>query len=471
MKYFLDGIHLPLNVEDAKIKSTLRDRLGIGLRSFRFEPCFKKIVYDPLVRKAHLEFAFSVETNSYIKDTRISFFPELEAIDFRSRSFPNGVVVVGNDFRALLFSLILAKQKISTTLMVPSAALAEKRRLSGSFIHFPNARGNEEIELILREFLGEKVGLRGDFIALTGKEHAALINAMASDFEKHGGDLCYQCNPVSVSSFLSRRKLTYMEKGMKEERRFDSIVMLDQGFCGGFYQGMKMKKTKSQYRVRLFVETKKRDADFLFNENIASLPPYFTTCVYRTKNRTPVYVAYPFNDVAIRNFSEDFGNPSLGLVYLGEKKKTTSIMTIEVSLASADELHSTVASCKRVNLPNHVPCQMVGDFVSRKESYRLGTVKSTYGAGIYLDNFHSLLPSPASDAVQNTLLKIKEEVPFLSSDAIIIGAEPVIYPGEVVVPDKVSSFVKPYWDCSNNTADLVSLGSFVFSSLKDFFGE
>lgn len=471
MKYFLDGIHLPLNAEEAKVKAALRDRLGIGLRSFRYEPCFKKVQYDTATHKPHLEMAFLVETNSYIKDTRISFYPELETIDFRSKSFPNGVVVVGNDFRALLFSLILARQNVATTLMVPTATLAEKRRLTGSYIHFPKSRGGEEIELILREFLGEKVGLRGGFVPLTGKEHAALISAMAADFEKNGGDLCYQATPVSVSSFLSRHKLTYMEKGAKEERRFSMIVLLDQGACGSFYQSLKMKKTKSQYRVRLFVETRKRDADYLFYENVLGLPQHFNTMTYRSKSGADVHLSYPFSDVAIRNFSEDFGNPSLGLVFAGDKRKATSIVTVETALSSADELHSTVASCKRLSLPNHIPCQMVDDFVSRKESYRLGGVKSTYGSGVYLDNFHSLLPSAASDAIQRALLRFKEDVPMLSPDSIIVGVEPMVYPGEIVVPAKTESFIKPYWDHDSNTADLVSLGNFVFASLKDFFGE
>ena len=470
MKYFVDGFRFPLNIEESKIKNAIRDRLSIGNRSFRYEPCFKKVVFDPNKKKPFLECAFSVETSSYIKDTSISFLPELSSPSYKKLSFPNGVAVTGSSFSALLFSLVLVKQGVKTTLLVPADSLDSKRRLSGSYIYFSKPTGNEEAESMLRELLRDKVGIRGGLVILSSKEHDALISQMIAEFERLGGVLLYKSQPVAISMFLGKiRKLIYMTDKVEKEGKFDRLVMLDQGATGAFYQSIKAKKTKSDARVRVYIESKKKDVDALFYENQLCLPLHFVSRTITSKNGAKVDAHYPMVDCALRNYGPHTAEPIPGLTFVSDKRRVGALTSLEVSLASMEELDSTLASCRRLNLPGCIPCQKVSDFLVRKESFRLGGVRSSYADGIYLDNFHTLLPTAASDALQNCIWKIKEEAPYLSSDALLVGVEPVVRPGEVVIPHRYAQFVKPYWDKQSYTLDLVAQCSFVFDSLKDFF--
>ena len=470
MKYFVDGFRFPLNVEESKIKSTIRDRLSIGSRSFRYEPCFKKVVYDASKKKAFLECAFSVETSSYIKDTSISFLPELTEPSYKKMSFPNGLAVVGSSFSALLFALILVKQGIKTTLLAPADSIDSKRRLSGTYIYFPKPTGNEEAESILREFLPDKVGIRGGLVILSSKEHASLIDSMVEKFQRLGGVLSYKSQPLFISMFLGKmRKLIYQCDKVEKEEKFDRIIMMDQGATGAFYQSIKAKKTKSDPRIRIYIESKKKDVDSLFYENLLRLPLHFSSRTITSKSGVKVDVHYPMVDCALRNYGAHSAEPIPGLTFVSDKRRVGALTSLEVSLSSMEELDSTLASCRRLNLPGCVPCQKVSDFLVRKESFRLGGVKSSYSDGVYLDNFHSLLPAAASDAFQSCIWKIKEEVPYLSPDALLIGVEPVIRPGEVSIPSRYAQYVKAYWDKQSYTLDLVAQCGFVFDSLKDFF--
>lgn len=471
MKYFVGGFCFPLNIEEAKIRTSIRDRLSVGSRSFRYEPCYRRVVFDPVKKKPYLDCAFSVETNSYIKDTSITFLPDINEPTYGKGDFPNGLAVVGDNFSALLFAYITVKSGVKVTLLCPSPSIDAKRRISGSYIFFPRPNGSEEIESVIRHFLQDKVGVRGGIVSLTGKEHGALIDRIIAEFEKLGGVLHYNSHPIALSLFLGRmRKLIYAIGENEKEGKFDRVVMMDQGALGSFYQSIKAKKTKSDPRLRVYIESKKRDVDFLLYENQLRLPLYFSSHELNAKNGAKVRASYPIVDCYLRNYGEVSSEPYPGLCFVSDKRRVSALTSLEVSLSSMEEMKTTLSSCRRFNLPGCAPCQKVSDFLMRKESFRLGGVRSSYSEGVYLDNFHSLLPTAVSDALQSAIWKIREEIPFISSDAILIGAEPVVYPGDVVIPQRYANYVKAYWDKTSSEFNLVAQGDFVFDSLKDFFG-
>ncbi|MCR5079382.1 MAG: hypothetical protein K6B65_05680 [Bacilli bacterium] len=473
MRYLLEGIRLPLNVDEAKIKQTVREHLGIGLRSFRYETIFKKVVYEPLTKKAHLEFAFAVETSAYIKDTSINFVTELEQEHYAKLALPNGVAVVGDDLKALLIAYLISKEGYHVTLFTSDSVLARKQRQQGAYIHFSSCKGKEAIEDLLISFLGEKVGLKGDLVPLSPVEFSSFVDRIIGEFTKNGGDLVHGATLVGSKLFLGRLKKVFYKVGEEQkEAKFDRIVMVDQGKSGSFYNSIKAKKTKSRYLLRLYIESRQKDAESVIYNDYSHLPAFYESKVVSAKSGNNIRIRYPFACASLANLSNIPVSPEPNLVMIPDRRRLINIMVLDADVTSGeDNYRSALSCCKRINLPGSIPCQKVSDFLLRKESFRLGNVKTTYSAGVYLDNFHSLLPVEVSDAVQSALLKVRSECPYLSSDAILTGVEGKVIPGEVYIPEKVSNIVKAYWNRSCEDLDLVHIVAFAFTSLDDFFGK
>ncbi len=473
MRYLLEGIRLPLNVDEARIKQAVREHLGIGLRSFRYETIFKKVQYEPLTKKAHLEFAFAVETSAYIKDTSINFISELEPDNYAKLSLPNGILVVGDDLKALLIAYLLGKQGYHVTLLASDSVLARKQRQQGAYIHFSTCKGKEEIEDILVHFLGVKVGIKGDLVALPPVEFSSFVDKVIGEFVSNGGELIHGASLTGSKVFLGKLKKVFYKIGEEEkEGRFDRVLMVDQGRSGAFYNSIKAKKTKSRYLLRLYIESKQKDAESVIYDDYPHLPSFYESKLVTAKSGNDIRIRYPFVCASLANLSNIPVSPEPNLVMIPDRRKATNIMVLDADVTSGEENYrSSLSCCKRINLPGCIPCQKVSDFLLRKESFRLGNVKSTYSAGVYLDNFHSLLPVEVSDAIQSALLKVRSDCPYLSSDAILTGVEGKVIPGEVFIPGKIADTVKAYWNRSCEDLDLVHIVAFAISSLDDFFGK
>ena len=473
MRYLLEGIRLPLNVDDTKIKQTIREHLGIGLRSFRYETIFKKVQFEPLTRKAHLEFAFSVETSAYIKDTSINFVVDLEPENYAQLSLPDGVLVVGDDLKALLIAYLIAKEGHKVTLLAQDNVFARRQRQQGAYIHFSTCKGKERIEELLRSFLGEKVGIKGDLVYLPPVVFSSFVDKVLSEFKAKQGEVIHGATLVGSKLFLGKlKKVIYKVDEEEKEGKFDRIVLVDQGKSGHFYNSIKAKKTKSRYLLRLYVESKQKDAETVIYDGYSRLPAFYESKEIQAKSGSSVRIRYPFASATLMNLSNVPVSPEPNLVMVPERRPMTNIMVLDAEVTSGEEnFRSSLSCCKRINLPGCIPCQKVSDFLLRRETFRLGNVKSTYGAGVYLDNFHSLLPVEVSDAIQSALLKVRDNCPYLSNDAIITGVEGKIIPGDIYIPDKLSKNVKAYWNRSCEDLDLVHIVGFALTSIDDFFGK
>ncbi len=72
----------------------------------------------------------------------------------------------------------------------------------------------------------------------------------------------------------------------------------------------------------------------------------------------------------------------------------------------------------------HAPCQLVGDFLARKPSEKLGSVAPTYRPGVTLCDLHHVLPPIITDVLEQALPLLDQRLAgFASADALLTAPE------------------------------------------------
>ena len=469
MMYLVDNIKLPLNVEEKDIKNAIREKLGLHARSFRYEVLRKKVEYEPLLQKSHLLYTFSVETNEFVRNTSISFLPEKEEEKKRNYPYASSPYVISSGLHGLLFTYFLAKQGLNPVLLCDEGDLCHRLRMQGGYIYFPSPIIDSKIEDMYRLLLGNKVPLPGAVIFLSPTELSALIDRFISLIEEKGGKIIYNAKPVFASNILGRfRKLIYQVGDEQREAKMRHIIMMDQGKNASFYSNMKAKKTKSDCRLRLVIESRKKDADHLFFDNNLSLPMPLFFYSKKSKNDINVSFIFPFGDIGINNMSNGaLLDPEICFVPSKKKGNTTTLVEISIG-PNLDAYRYTISSAKRENLPLALPCQKLDDFLLKKETFHLGVVKSLYPNGIYLENLNKILGDAASLALRNALASLKKDYPYFGKDAILTGVWGRRLPGEAIFPKNLDGFVRAYWYSDGEEADLVGIANYAYGRFADF---
>lgn len=72
----------------------------------------------------------------------------------------------------------------------------------------------------------------------------------------------------------------------------------------------------------------------------------------------------------------------------------------------------------------HAPCQLVGDFLSRRPSTALGSVHPTYRPGVTLCDLHEVLPEKLTQVLEQALPELDKRLAgFASADAVLTAPE------------------------------------------------
>ena len=72
----------------------------------------------------------------------------------------------------------------------------------------------------------------------------------------------------------------------------------------------------------------------------------------------------------------------------------------------------------------HAPCQLVGDFLARRKSRKLGVVQPTYRPGVTLCDLHDVLPPRITDVLEQALPQLDKRLHgFADPDAVLTAPE------------------------------------------------
>jgi uncharacterized FAD-dependent dehydrogenase len=70
------------------------------------------------------------------------------------------------------------------------------------------------------------------------------------------------------------------------------------------------------------------------------------------------------------------------------------------------------------------PAQLIGDFIARRPSTKLGTVEPSYKPGVHLTDLSTALPEYVTEAIREALPQIDRKIRgFAMNDAILTGVE------------------------------------------------
>ncbi len=435
MKYVVERVIINKNDSEREIRNKIAKRLSLTPESFRYEIVRRNL--DIVEGETVYYVKAIVDTNSFIRDTRIGFFGPSESLVIQPKKSRNRPIVVGSGLAGLFAAYILARaglrpivieqgsnssardEKISRfELGNSNIASAYSTGLGGfsgwcggvSFSNRLDGYGQFALDTFLDFGASKNLNYEGTFYISSG-EMRDIVSRMADEIKNLDGEIHLNTKMTAIlHSFGKAKGVQVLKESGKKETIKGKYVVLANGLVDpsllGILRKAKIKTEAKPFYMGVLAEIPAKDANAAVYGSEATrsgLPPFYFSRDFKTSSgrKGKVYYLYPNG----RMFCDA---PSGSEILLrsafpnsNSNNYCTSIL-VEVEPSEFQQfggdgvfpfLKTFHSSLYRQATPAYAPCESLKDFVSEGNPVKLGNAKTSYSPGVYLEDIASTSPS------------------------------------------------------------------------------
>jgi uncharacterized protein len=473
MKYVVENAIIGIEDSEREIRNKLAKRLSIPPESFRYE--ITKRSLDIVDGSAVYYVKAIVDTNSFIRDTRIGFFGPTETLIIQPQRFKSRPLIVGAGLAGLFAAYVLAKAKLKPIVIEqgsdgngrdeeiarfesgdPNLASSYGIGLGGysgwcggfSNSEHLDSYGQFALDTFIELGAPKALSLDGNAYLSPG-ESRKIIDKLVGEIVNLGGEVLLNTKMIGLlKSFGKVKGVQVLKKGDKKETIKSKCVILATGVPRrellSALTKAKVKLEAKSFYLGVMAEINGKDVDaavYGSDVNKRSLPSFRFSKDLRTSSGRKAKIGYLYPNGRVFNnatkgseilLSSGFPNSNTGnyvasiMVKIGPKDFS--------QFGESDAfpfLNSFYGSLYHPSSPLYAPCETLADLLAEEEPMKLGKVKTSYYPGVYLQDLSSTAPA----FLEKDLL---EAVTYFSSNF------PGIKPNDVIISGFTSGRTSPF---------------------------
>ena len=435
MKYVVNNVYIGVDDSEREIRSKIAKRLSITPESFRYEIVNRSLELQ--LDGLNYSVRAIVDTNSFIRDTRIGFFGPTDFMVIQPSKLKERPIVIGAGISGLFCAYVLAKAGARPIVFEQGGGFEERIASIGDFERegsgtpFAYSRGlggfsgfcggvaysdslNTYEKFACDTFLemgaDKSLSLDGTSF-LSAEDIRTYLADLCTRIVAFGGEIHLHSKVTQILSVFG--KVTGVryedESGKKSVCKSRIVVMATGNLTPGFLPILKDAKIAVERRpfyLGLIAEARNKDvfqAVYHSETRQDNLPMFRFDRDLRTSSgrKAKIYLTAPNGKTV--NFSSAPGEILLEGGFPNSKSQNcVASLLLKVSEEDFDRvpgsdpisfLQSFYASFYQPSNPYFAPSEIVKDFLARSEPMRLGRVKPTYKPGVYLGDLASTCPS------------------------------------------------------------------------------
>ena len=463
MKYFVDGLLMNLNESDVGIRSHLASYFGISENAFRYVLVKRRTVLSN--NKPMGKYSFIVDTYEFVRNTSLHFFEGFQSVTLPRYKEKGEPVVIGSGFTGLFTAYLLAKAGAKPVVIEQGENSAERKRtidffesrnqlnessnyrngqggsfasLGGYIEQLENQSFNEFLLPIFRDLGLSDYPEKEGFRFVTPEKASSAMEKMISFVFQSGGNVLFDAKFLAIERFLGwPRNVVYSEHGIKKSIKASSVIFAS-GTSESSLMGLGCNRgvlEPCSPVLGFFLEISGRDFEneYYGRGKTGTGPPLFSKDAFHLKGGKKGYLdfIYPNSelvngtikpnmvDLRVRQGAWSGSGNAIAVIRLPLTPKEAEELSLDSSCGFGEKL---LSSAFKKDKPFAAPAEALGDYLNKKEPLMLRDVRPSYKKGIYLANFHRLLPPFLTEMLTETLYAAGRKYPLLSrSGAILAG--------------------------------------------------
>ncbi len=465
MKYVVDSVTVHIDDSEREIRSKISKRLSIPVESFRYEIVRKKL--DFVDGECSYSIKAIVDTNAFIRDTRIGFFGPKDFLIIQPTKFKSRPIVIGAGISGLFCAYVLAKaggkplileqggdiqQRISSAEGLP---FKNDDRLSpytsglGGFYGFCGAPVYNDrhktpyerfaVDTLLEFGAPSQLSVNGTSY-LSSDEMRKIVDALYKEICALGGEFLFRKKVTGfLSSFGKIKGVRYVDKtGKKDVLKGKCVVLATGNPTPNFLSVLSESKIKIQPRDFYFgvlAEIRNKDVcqDVYGSDSIPSdLPPFRYAKNLSLSSGRKGIICHLVPNGRVINYSAKKDEVLVDGAYPNsDSGNMLASILVEVKKADFEQfgtagplsfLGSVYGSLYRPSEPYCAPLETVKDFVSGTDPLRIGKTKPSYKPGVYLSDLASTCPLFLKNDLQEAVAYFAKNFPGCKpADSLLTG--------------------------------------------------
>lgn len=449
MKYLLDHFHAEPNDSMASLRLSVSKRLRLPSSSIRIEILSRHLEWNIKEKKMEMVYDLCIDTNEFVRDTSIRFLPELEATKVKDCNKKLPPVIVGGGIIGLSAALYLSRfgakpivlERGEETLNSNKTLQNEDKltsyggfhgRNGAVFIHERTSLSEDIFQRLVRTGIVQPT-LKDRYIFLTPENCVLLVTNMINDIRKAGGEVRFNSEWIGCDYFLGKlKRVHYLRNGKEETIKTKELLFAVSSLDSSTVSCLANSKIEVQpkkTRIGLVIEYPYSEykAAFLKGSRI-TWPNFFIDETFLSKDGRSIRFTgpYPHSEIHVNGHVAN-NEARLGLDGKGEST-AKFILSVDVNLneskyiVGSDGDSAFYHMMLRKDKPLSLPVEMVTDFISKREPWKLGRTKPSYKNGVFMCDLHGFLHDSISDILQYGLVHIYRNYPlFSSNNGLIYG--------------------------------------------------
>ena len=490
----INNISMPLNANEQQLKQKAAQKLGVNETELQDFTVSKKSV--DARNKNNVHFVYSVDCNSAstMRDKDIEQLPEVEKLTFNIKSDGARPIVVGSGPAGMFAGLALAEAGLNPIILERGAPVEQRQKDVAAFWQGGELKINSNVQF------GEGgAGTFSDGKLMTGIKKDKFTAKVLQEFTAAGApqEILYLAKP-----HIGTDKLRLVVKNIRQkilslggEYRFNSqltgLVIKNDKLVA-----VKVTDEKATYELpanKLFLAIghSARDTfEMLYDSGVHMEQKPFSVGARIEHKQTLINKAqygkaaeYTFcmcpggvvvaaasekGRVVTNGMSEfaraaENANSAL-LVGVSEKDFGSNSPLAGMYFQRKLEENAFIAG----DSSYRAPAVLVGDFLRRKVSQKLGDVRPTYLPGVALGGFKQVLPSEIADSLRLGIVEMAKKLHgFDCYDAVLTGVETrSSSPVRIVRDETMQSNIKGLYPCGEGAGYAGGITSAAADGLK-----
>lgn len=435
MKYVIERVIINKNDSEREIRNKIAKRLSLSPESFRYEIVRRNL--DIVEDEAVYYVKAIVDTNSFIRDTRIGFFGPSESLIIQPKKSRNRPIVVGAGLAGLFAAYVLARAGLRPIVVEqgcgssardenishfeqgnPNIASSYGSGLGGfsgwcggvSFSNRLDGYGQFALDTFLNFGASENMSYEGTFYISSG-EMREIVNKIVAEIKNLGGEVHLNAKMTAIlHSFGKVKGIQTSKTDGKKETIKGKYVVLANGLINtsllNVLSKAKVKTEPKPFYMGVIAEIPAKDANAAVYGNEASrsgLPPFYFSKDFKTSSGRKAKVGYLYpngrvfcdapngSQILLRSAfpNSNTNNYSVSILVEVEPNEFQNFGDDGVS----PFLKNFYGSLYSQASPAYAPCETLKDFISEGNPVKLGNAKASYYPGVYLEDIASTSPS------------------------------------------------------------------------------
>ena len=463
MKHVVERIIVNKDDSEREIRNKIAKRLSITPESFRYEVVRRNL--DIVEGEAVYYLKAIVDTNSFIRDTRIVFFGPSESLIIQPKRAVNRPLIIGAGLAGLFAAYVLAKAGMRPVIVEQGADFVTRdeniaRFESGdpngsssygvglggfsgwcggvSFSNHLDSYGQFALDAFIEHGASKNLSLDGTSYISSG-EMRQIVQRLVKEIEDLGGEINLNTKMTAILSSFGKIKgiqavKTDGKKVVFKSKRVILATGLIQAPMLALLGRAKVKTEAKSFYLGLLAEIPAKDANAAVYGNDSShlLPPFYFSKDLKTSSGRKAKISYLYPNGRVFN---DSSRPSEVLLRSAFPNSNSDnyVSSIMVKIEPSDFEHfgesgvfpflnNFYGSLYRSSSPLYAPCETLKDFLSEADPMKLGKGKTSYYPGIYLQDLSSIAPSFLEKDLLEAAINFANNFPGIkTNDAIVLG--------------------------------------------------